>query len=855
MTTLETALSYLASGWSLVPVLADGSKKPSCAWKKYQQTPPSEAQVRAWYKSGNLGIALIHGAVSGRTEVLDFDSYEAWESFTGLVREHGGGELLDRFPRVVTPSGGRHVYWKVAEGVELEGNLKLASATDKKTLIETRGEGGYTIAPGSPSACHPIQKSYKVQEPGDLCKVHNVSASERTFLLGLARSLNRFVEPERMARPAPTLRPASSQSDLRPGEDYNNRNTTGSMLELLTRHGWTCGIARDGGYELLRPGKSGRGSSATLGIVAEGVLYVFSSNAAPFEPEHGYDPFGIYALLEAGGDYALAARQLAEGGFGTPPSEKVEMDVSDLEEIDCSEADMDELNLTDAGNAERLIALFGADLRHVPGLGWRIWDGRRWSGDETHLTRLAREMTRSLHAQGVAMQTRAVKCRDKAMKNKLTDRGIELVKWALRSENTSKLAAMIEQASSFTEIKGQLDDFSPKPWVVPFQNGVWDRGEWREHRREDYIEVLLPISYFPKTDRSEWDRLLGRMTGGDMALAKTCQDVAGYSLSGASSLRILPWLYGPRGSGKSTYAELLLTVMGGAGKMLDWSLVSGQREAERLGAAVRGLRAIVLPEAGKKRLSAEILKSLSGSDRIPCRHLYKDVTYSISPTWVLMAVSNDPPSTNAHDDALKDRVMALPFTHSLDDGDELVFTGGTRIEEVRRDPNSPLARGFLAWAMEGLERVYKTQEIFRAPVVWEHTRRFWADTDPLTPFWEGLEEGLLEEGMSSSALHAAYVAWCETQGMRKPLQGKSWAAACRSQGLEETKDRKGVRGWRKFSDSGLFTQRESFENDGGTAEKHAFSESPLRVQENRKDYEKGQYSAVPPSATKFLRDC
>lgn len=40
-------------------------------------------------------------------------------------------------------------------------------------------------------------------------------------------------------------------------------------------------------------------------------------------------------------------------------------------------------HLTDLGNARRLVARCGADLRYVAEWGWMIWDGRRWVQDRT----------------------------------------------------------------------------------------------------------------------------------------------------------------------------------------------------------------------------------------------------------------------------------------------------------------------------------------------------------------------------------------------------------------------------------------------------------------------------------------
>src|SRR5205807_1996591 len=36
---------------------------------------------------------------------------------------------------------------------------------------------------------------------------------------------------------------------------------------------------------------------------------------------------------------------------------------------------------TDLGNAERLVDRHGDDIRHAEGMGWLVWDGRRWQRD------------------------------------------------------------------------------------------------------------------------------------------------------------------------------------------------------------------------------------------------------------------------------------------------------------------------------------------------------------------------------------------------------------------------------------------------------------------------------------------
>jgi len=60
-------------------------------------------------------------------------------------------------------------------------------------------------------------------------------------------------------------------------------------------------------------------------------LYVFSSNAAPFEPGKAYGPFAVYALLEHHGDFAAAARALRAEGYGDDAGdERTDADLSGI---------------------------------------------------------------------------------------------------------------------------------------------------------------------------------------------------------------------------------------------------------------------------------------------------------------------------------------------------------------------------------------------------------------------------------------------------------------------------------------------------------------------------------------------
>ena len=97
------------------------------------------------------------------------------------------------------------------------------------------------------------------------------------------------------AQPTARQPPASRTADQaggRPGDDFNERADW--LADILGPHGWELHHEAGGTLYVTRPGKSTRdGHSATIGHSKDGVqrLYVFSADAAPFEPEKPYTKF------------------------------------------------------------------------------------------------------------------------------------------------------------------------------------------------------------------------------------------------------------------------------------------------------------------------------------------------------------------------------------------------------------------------------------------------------------------------------------------------------------------------------------------------------------------------------------
>jgi bifunctional DNA primase/polymerase-like protein len=309
---IYAGLDYLRLGFSVVPASLD--KRPIVSWRRYQTTRMPEAELQrilCWPAA--QGIAIICGKISGELEVLDIDSKndpggDLFQRFEQAIRRH----LPHCWTRLVvarTKNAGYHVYYRCPlAGRNAIIARRLATATEKLiqpelrtlVLIEIRANGGYVMVDPTPGYCF-IQGS-----PGDVPLLQD---SERDALLFIAASFNAYhpVVYAQKNSMAPVTRVGS------PLDDYDRR---GNVIDLLVRHGWMVVRTNSVRTFLRRPGKTDHDHSGDFNHQLNR-FGVFSPNTR-FEVGKGYRPSAVYAILECGGDFRLAAKQLSQAGFGIP---------------------------------------------------------------------------------------------------------------------------------------------------------------------------------------------------------------------------------------------------------------------------------------------------------------------------------------------------------------------------------------------------------------------------------------------------------------------------------------------------------------------------------------------------------
>jgi replicative DNA helicase len=299
----DKAKEYLKALLSVIPTTEE--KEPALStWKQYQTKRMREEDVNRLFPPERVkGLGIVCGAISGGLEVIDVDSKNdttgsLWGELRALI-EDNLPEVYNTLVIAQTKNKGYHIYYKCSS---IAGNNpNLAKNKKKEVLIETRGEGGYVVAPPTP------KYTYIQGEPGN---IPTITPEEREILFSIAKSFNELEEIK------PTINTSSninSSTGLSPFEDYNQRGDTVAFLESK---GWRVVKTSGERIFLKRPGETKTKYSGNYHTGLK-VLRVFSSSTE-FNPDKGYSPAQIYSLLECNGDNKLTYRRLLEQGYGEP---------------------------------------------------------------------------------------------------------------------------------------------------------------------------------------------------------------------------------------------------------------------------------------------------------------------------------------------------------------------------------------------------------------------------------------------------------------------------------------------------------------------------------------------------------
>ncbi len=442
-------------------------------------------------------------------------------------------------------------------------------------------------------------------------------------------------------------------------------------------------------------------------------------------------------------------------------------------------------SLADLGNARRLVAAHGRDLRygHLP-KKWFYWTGQHWAVDNCgEVERRAKQTVAGIYQ--AAADSENFKVRE------------ALGRFALQSEDSKRILAMIRLAQSEPGIPVSPAEFNADPWLFNCANGTIDlrTGELRPHDPADLLTCLSPVEYRPDAPCDQWERFLWQIMLGEERrevaadMLDFLQRALGYSLTGSTRDQCFFILWGSGANGKTTLVNIMSRLLGSYSRnaRVETFLVKKGGEIPTDIARLDGPRFVTAKEVDDgKRLSESLVKELTGQDVVTARFLYAE-EFDFIPQFKLWLCTNNLPVIRGIDNAIWRRIMYVRFLLNL----EPEQRDGDLPDKLWAEAPGILAwtvRGCLSWLGMGLD---PPQEVIEA------TAEYRANMDVLAGFIETKCFVAPEFSASTASLYQAYQEWAEEQGIpeKQRLKHKSFGSILGKKGFQSKKAGGGVRTW------------------------------------------------------------
>lgn len=277
-------------------------------------------------------------------------------------------------------------------------------------------------------------------------------------------------------------------------------------------------------------------------------------------------------------------------------------------------------------------------------------------------------------------------------------------------------------------------------------------------------------------------------------MADWLQIAVGYSITGQTREEILFYLYGPSRSGKGTFTETLLSLLGAPlAKEVSFSMFLAQRTGDSQNfdlAPLKPCRFVAASESNTyERFNEAKIKALTGGNEIYCA--FKHHThFNYRPQFKIWLSSNQPINADPDDEAVWGRIRIVEFLHSH---------LGNEDKSLKHDMRSPeILTGVLAWAIQGAIRWYKlgktglpeTETSVQAKTVQR------AELDNVQA-WLDETCALSDVFCAYSALYNSYESWCKDRGV-EPKKQKGFSQSLIHKGFINKSarlDTKAVRGF------------------------------------------------------------
>lgn len=359
--------------------------------------------------------------------------------------------------------------------------------------------------------------------------------------------------------------------------------------------------------------------------------------------------------------------------------------------------------------------------------GWFIWSGMKW------------ELDHNEKIKGFAIK---IVDEMQAYTEKFDGSPQMRQAWLSHIKNSgqnARLEAMLDCAKSFLMLKMNFDYDG---WKLNVENGVVDlkNGNIIPHDPYFYMTKSADIK-FDKTEKCPlWMKFLNDIFIKDQDVIDFVQKAIGYSLTGNTQEQCLFIFYGHGRNGKSTFINIISELLGEYGRNCPSSTFMKKQNNNMTNdiARLHGARFVTTFESNQNiSFDESIIKQITGNDKISARFLHAEF-FEFTPTFKIFFSTNHKPTIKGTDSGIWRRIRMIPFSFSVEDGNDDKNIGLKLKEEIN---------GIFNWAMEGCLKWQKEGLVMPEALI-RATKQYQKEEDNIGQFI--IDECTIKEGQAIS---------------------------------------------------------------------------------------------------------
>lgn len=256
------------------------------------------------------------------------------------------------------------------------------------------------------------------------------------------------------------------------------------------------------------------------------------------------------------------------------------------------------------------------------------------------------------------------------------------------------------------------------PYLLPIKNNqVIDLrdGTTRFRKETDYFTYFCNVE--PSGNKSKtMKQFISSIMCDKKENIKYLQKILGYCLTGETNAQSFFIFWGRGSNGKSLLLNLLDKILDKAYKPASKEIfVKSNKSAGVETLDIKNARLITYSEtASKDSLNDDLIKRITGEDKITARGLYRDpITFSL--ICKLILCTNHKPEINAQDKGMRRRVKFVPFNAKFceNPAKENEYLKDTKL--LKTLSKEKYINEFFSWCVEGAMEYYQDNNNFNPP--------------------------------------------------------------------------------------------------------------------------------------------